>query len=102
MKYFEPKEIEASKLYSLLSDAVTPRPIAFVSTIDDKGNKNLSPFSFFGMFSINPPILIFSIIQSKHRLKNMKQTGKQDKNKSFNQSRSNSLLVAIKIQANIR
>ena len=60
MKYFEPKEIEASKLYSLLSDAVTPRPIAFVSTIDDKGNKNLSPFSFFGMFSINPPILIFS------------------------------------------
>ncbi len=47
MKYFEPKEIEASKLYSLLSDAVTPRPIAFVSTIDDKGNKNLSPLVFW-------------------------------------------------------
>ncbi|MCP3933021.1 MAG: flavin reductase family protein [Bacteroidetes bacterium] len=60
MKYFDPQDIETSALYRILSDAVTPRPIAFVSTVDAKGNKNLSPFSFFGIFSINPPILVFS------------------------------------------
>ena len=40
--------------------AVAPRPIAFASTIDNDGNLNLSPFSFFNAFSANPPILIFS------------------------------------------
>jgi flavin reductase (DIM6/NTAB) family NADH-FMN oxidoreductase RutF len=40
--------------------AVTPRPIAFASTIDSAGNVNLSPFSFFNVFSANPPIMIFS------------------------------------------
>jgi flavin reductase (DIM6/NTAB) family NADH-FMN oxidoreductase RutF len=40
--------------------AVTPRPIAFASTIDVDGNVNLSPFSFFNVFSANPPIMIFS------------------------------------------
>ncbi len=80
MKYFDPKQIEISKLYSLLSDAVTPRPIAFVSTVDSDGNKNLSPFSFFGMFSINPPILVFSPTRrirnntTKHTLENVKTT----------------------------
>ncbi len=77
MKYFDPKQIEISKLYSLLSDAVTPRPIAFVSTVDSDGNKNLSPFSFFGMFSVNPPILVFSPTRrirnntTKHTLQNV-------------------------------
>ena len=54
---------ETKNLYQYLSAAVTPRPIAFVSTIDSKGNKNLSPFSFFNVFSINPPILVFSPVR---------------------------------------
>lgn len=43
-----------------LQHAVAPRPIAFASTIDKEGNVNLSPFSFFNLFSSNPPIVIFS------------------------------------------
>jgi flavin reductase (DIM6/NTAB) family NADH-FMN oxidoreductase RutF len=55
-----PKEIPFAKMHSYLLGAVTPRPIAFASTIDAKGNVNLSPFSFFNCFGANPPILIFS------------------------------------------
>ena len=44
----------------LLQGAVAPRPIALVSTIDSDGNPNLSPFSFFNIFGINPPIFVFS------------------------------------------
>jgi flavin reductase (DIM6/NTAB) family NADH-FMN oxidoreductase RutF len=47
-------------MHGLLLDAVAPRPIAFASTIDKEGNVNLSPFSFFNVFSANPPIMIFS------------------------------------------
>ena len=70
---------EIENLYQYLSAAVTPRPIAFVSTIDSKGNKNLSPFSFFNVFSIKPPILVFSPVRrarnntSKHTLDNLHQ-----------------------------
>ncbi len=70
---------ETEGLYKFLSSAITPRPIAFVSTIDSKGNKNLSPFSFFNVFSINPPILVFSPVRrvrnntSKHTLDNLYQ-----------------------------
>ena len=70
---------ETTSLYKYLSAAVTPRPIAFVSTIDAKGNKNLSPFSFFNVFSVNPPILVFSPVRrvrnntSKHTLDNVNQ-----------------------------
>mgnify|MGYP000044052743 FL=1 len=70
---------ETAGLYQYLSAAVTPRPIAFVSTIDSEGNKNLSPFSFFNVFSINPPILVFSPVRrvrnntSKHTLENVQQ-----------------------------
>lgn len=56
----DPKSIETAKLQGYLQSSVGPRPIAFASTIDDKGNPNLSPFSFFNVFSANPPILIFS------------------------------------------
>jgi flavin reductase (DIM6/NTAB) family NADH-FMN oxidoreductase RutF len=55
-----PKEIPVPKLHSYLLGAVAPRPIAFASTVDKLGNVNLSPFSFFNVFSANPPILIFS------------------------------------------
>jgi flavin reductase (DIM6/NTAB) family NADH-FMN oxidoreductase RutF len=57
---FNPKEISIPKMHGLLLDAVAPRPIAFASTIDELGRVNLSPFSFFNVFSANPPIMIFS------------------------------------------
>jgi len=57
---FEPKDLSTGRLHGYLLGAVTPRPIAFASTIDKEGNVNLSPFSFFNVFSANPPILIFS------------------------------------------
>jgi flavin reductase (DIM6/NTAB) family NADH-FMN oxidoreductase RutF len=60
MKTFYPKDLSTVEVQNLLQGAVTPRPIAFVSTVDRAGNVNLSPFSFFNMFSANPPILIFS------------------------------------------
>jgi flavin reductase (DIM6/NTAB) family NADH-FMN oxidoreductase RutF len=60
MKTFYPKDLSTVEVQNLLQGAVTPRPIAFVSTVDRTGNVNLSPFSFFNMFGANPPILIFS------------------------------------------
>jgi flavin reductase (DIM6/NTAB) family NADH-FMN oxidoreductase RutF len=79
IKTIDIKSADKSDLYQYLSAAVTPRPIAFVSTIDSNGNKNLSPFSFFNVFSINPPILVFSPVRrvrdntSKHTLENIDQ-----------------------------
>ena len=57
---FEPKEVTPQELQGYLQTAVAPRPIAFASTLDEDGNPNLSPFSFFNVFSSNPPILVFS------------------------------------------
>ena len=68
---------ETDNLYSYLSSAITPRPIALVSTINKDGKRNLSPFSFFNVFSVNPPIMIFSPVKSgksgtnKHTLENI-------------------------------
>ncbi len=59
-----PKELPIPKLHQILLGAIGPRPIAFASTIDADGNHNLSPFSFFNVFSANPPILIFSPARS--------------------------------------
>lgn len=56
----DPKEIETAKLQGYLQGSVGPRPIAFASTVDKNGNPNVSPFSFFNVFSANPPILVFS------------------------------------------
>jgi flavin reductase (DIM6/NTAB) family NADH-FMN oxidoreductase RutF len=56
----EPKDLTPAKLQGYLQSAVAPRPIAFASTISKSGMPNLSPFSFFNVFSSNPPILIFS------------------------------------------
>ena len=56
----DPKEITTVKLQGYLQSAVGPRPIAFASTISVNGVPNLSPFSFFNVFSANPPILVFS------------------------------------------
>ena len=68
------------QIQSYLQGAVAPRPIAFASTIDVNGISNLSPFSFFNVFSSNPPILIFSPARRvrdnsiKHTLINCQQT----------------------------
>ena len=56
----EPKDLTPVKLQGYLQSAVGPRPIAFASTVDKNNKPNLSPFSFFNVFSSNPPILIFS------------------------------------------
>jgi flavin reductase (DIM6/NTAB) family NADH-FMN oxidoreductase RutF len=60
MLSIDPKEISTKKLHGYLLGAVAPRPIAFASTMDEEGNPNLSPFSFFNVFGANPPLLIFS------------------------------------------
>jgi flavin reductase (DIM6/NTAB) family NADH-FMN oxidoreductase RutF len=57
---FEPKALSIGEVQGLMQGLVCPRPIAFASTIDRQGQVNLSPFSFFNLFSINPPILVFS------------------------------------------
>jgi len=56
----DPNSLSTSELHKMLLLSVAPRPIALASTIDEKGNVNLSPFSCFNMFSANPPILVFS------------------------------------------
>jgi flavin reductase (DIM6/NTAB) family NADH-FMN oxidoreductase RutF len=52
--------LKSKDLYRLLTSTITPRPIAFVSTMDANGISNLSPFSFFNIFSVTPPIVVFS------------------------------------------
>ncbi|MEN3323355.1 flavin reductase family protein [Mariniflexile soesokkakense] len=80
MLSIDPKTLSTSKLHSYLLSAVAPRPIAFASTVDVNGHANLSPFSFFNVFSANPPILIFSPSRRvkdntvKHTLKNVLET----------------------------
>jgi flavin reductase (DIM6/NTAB) family NADH-FMN oxidoreductase RutF len=64
MLTIDPKEIPVPKLHHYLLGAVGPRPIAFASTIDSEGNSNLAPFSFFNVFSANPPIMVFSPARS--------------------------------------
>jgi len=81
MLSIDPKQIAPAKLQGYLQSAVAPRPIAFASTLDKYGNPNLSPFSFFNVFSSNPPILIFSPARRvrdntiKHTLINSQKTG---------------------------
>lgn len=60
MRRIEPGEIPHPKLQQYLLGSVAPRPIAFASTVDKDGNPNLSPFSFFNAFGVNPTTLIFS------------------------------------------
>lgn len=77
MKTVIPSEITSVQLQTIMQTAVSPRPIALASTVDKDGNSNLSPFSFFNMFSTVPPILIFSPSRrvrdntTKHTLENV-------------------------------
>lgn len=80
MATIDPKEIPTGKLHGYLLGAVAPRPICFASTIDEEGNPNLSPYSFFNVFSSNPPLMIFSPARrvrdntTKHTLQNAEKT----------------------------
>lgn len=64
MLSLDPKSLPIPVLHKYLLGAIGPRPIAFASTVDAEGNHNLAPFSFFNVFSANPPILIFSPARS--------------------------------------
>ncbi|MCB0661478.1 MAG: flavin reductase family protein [Saprospiraceae bacterium] len=81
MLSFEPKDLETKDLHQFLLGIVSPRPIAFVSTIDENGEANLAPYSFFNAFSSNPPIVVFSSNRrvanntTKDTLANIKATG---------------------------
>ena len=79
MLTFETDKLNTQEIQKYLQYAIAPRPICFASTIDLEGNVNLSPFSFFNLFSMNPPICIFSPSRrvrdntTKHTLENIKQ-----------------------------
>jgi len=79
MLSIDPKNIDQPTLHQYLLGAIAPRPIAFASTIDKEGRPNLAPFSFFNIFSSNPPIAIFSPARrgrdntTKHTFENVKQ-----------------------------
>lgn len=64
MVTFDPKDLPVPMVHKHLLGAVGPRPIAFASTVDADGNDNLAPFSFFNVFSANPPVMIFSPARS--------------------------------------
>jgi len=78
MPSFIPSELPVAKVHQLLLGSVAPRPIAWVSTVDSEGRENLSPFSFFNVFSANPPVAIFSPARrgrdntTKHTYENVK------------------------------
>ena len=73
----DPANISQQELHGYLLSAVAPRPVCFASTVDIEGNVNLSPFSYFNLFSVNPPIMIFSPSRrgrdntTKHTLENV-------------------------------
>ncbi|WP_300671772.1 flavin reductase family protein [Soonwooa sp.] len=77
MKTLTPADLTSPQLQLVMQSAIAPRPIALASTINAKGEINLSPFSFFNMFSTKPPILIFSPSRrvrdntTKHTLHNL-------------------------------
>jgi flavin reductase (DIM6/NTAB) family NADH-FMN oxidoreductase RutF len=71
------KDLKPAEVQNYLQHAIAPRPICFASTIDTAGNINLSPFSFFNLFSANPPVVVFSPARrvrdntTKHTLQNV-------------------------------
>jgi len=75
----DPKTLSNPELIKILQGGIAPRPIAFASTVDKEGNVNLSPFSFYNVFGINPTTLIFSPARrgrdntTKHTFENVKE-----------------------------
>lgn len=76
-KTFDLKEMDTRESQNFLKYAIAPRPICFAATVDKEGNVNLSPFSYFNLFSSEPPVLIFSALRKvrnntrKHTLENV-------------------------------
>ncbi len=74
---FDP--VEGSPIDDLIKYAIAPRPICFASTQDKQGQVNLSPFSYFNVFSLNPPVCVFSPLRrmrdasTKHTLENLRE-----------------------------
>lgn len=66
MKTLTAGQLPPNELYSYLTHAIAPRPICFASTVNQQGEVNLSPFSFFNMVSSNPPICVFSVARWGH------------------------------------
>ncbi|MDP5045097.1 MAG: flavin reductase family protein [Leeuwenhoekiella sp.] len=77
----DPANTDNASVYGILSGSVGPRPIAFASTLDADGRPNLAPYSFFNVFSSNPPVVVFSPVRrgrdntTKHTLDNIIATG---------------------------
>ncbi|MGO4913758.1 flavin reductase family protein [Leeuwenhoekiella sp. W20_SRS_FM14] len=77
----DPTNTDNASVYGILSGSVGPRPIAFASTLDADGRPNLAPYSFFNVFSSNPPVVVFSPVRrgrdntTKHTLDNIIATG---------------------------
>ena len=81
MRTLDPAQIAPSDIYKLMIGMIVPRPIAFVSTVDAAGNRNLAPFSYFTACSSNPPVVCFcTSVRSgprphKDTLENIRATG---------------------------
>ena len=79
MKTITPGKVPVQEIHGILLGAVAPRPIAFASTVDKEGRANLAPFSFFNIFSTNPPVVVFSPSRrgrdntTKHSYENVKE-----------------------------
>ncbi len=59
MRSFDPQQESVQNIYKLMIGAIVPRPIAFVSSLDVRGVRNLAPFSFFNGVSADPPVVLF-------------------------------------------
>jgi len=76
---FETSNLDANEIYRLLVGGITPRPIAWISTLSANGVANIAPYSFFNVASCNPPILWYSQVnpkngQDKDTLRNLIET----------------------------
>ena len=75
--FIQLKDLKTADVQNYLQHAIAPRPVCFASTVDKAGQVNLSPFSFFNLFSSNPPVVIFSPARrvrdntTKHSLENV-------------------------------
>jgi flavin reductase (DIM6/NTAB) family NADH-FMN oxidoreductase RutF len=79
-KVIDPGSVPRHDFHQFIVGSIAPRPIAFVSTVDKDGNRNLAPYSFFNAFSSNPPIFVFSSNRratdntTKDTLENVRET----------------------------
>jgi flavin reductase (DIM6/NTAB) family NADH-FMN oxidoreductase RutF len=79
MLSFNTSELTPLQIHNYLNYSVAPRPICLASTVDKDGNVNLSPFSYFNVFSVNPPVCVFSPSRrvrdntTKHTLENLRE-----------------------------